>query len=240
MTKSGYDDNDLANVVCKKTKLYRDFLLTKHPFVSEITSLRTLVGLSLSRHGDELNVIDFGGACGAHYFLAKVVFGNKLNLRWHVVETPMMTSKAIELEDGQLRFFDNIQEARSGLDRVDLVFSSGALQYVPRPYEYLEQLIECRADNIFITRVGLSTLQKNLIIVQKSLLSENGYGPMPQGMRDRAVHYPVTFPRKDKFEDILSQSYSINILFNEDKGAYQAGNHTVDMYGYFATLKNGT
>jgi len=151
-----------------------------------------------------------------------------------------MVSKAIKLEDGQLRFFDNLQEARNGFGRIDLVFSSGALQYVPRPYESLEQLIECRAKNIFITRVGLSTLSKELIVVQKSHLSANGPGPMPQGMRDGVVQYPVTFARKDKFEEILSQSYSINILFNEDKGAYQAANHSIDMYGYFCSIRNST
>jgi putative methyltransferase (TIGR04325 family) len=84
--KGGYEEDDLASVVYEKTKLYRDSLLAQHPFVSEITSLRTSVGLSLARRGNELNVIDFGGACGAHYFLSKIVFGERLNLRWHVVE----------------------------------------------------------------------------------------------------------------------------------------------------------
>lgn len=238
--KSGYEENDLANVVYEKTRLYRDLLLMQHPFVSEITSLRTLVGLSLAIRGHELNVIDFGGACGAHYFISKSVFGERIRLRWHVVETPKMVSKAIGLEDGQLKFFDDLQKARNAIGRADLVFSSGALQYVPRPYEFLERLIECRADNIFITRVGFSTLPKELVIVQQSNLSANGPGPMPQGMRDGVVQYPVTFARKDKFEEILSQNYSINILFNEDKGAYQAASYSIDMYGYFGSIKNST
>lgn len=72
--KSGYEENDLVNVVYEKTRLYRDSVLAQHPHVSEITSLRTLVGLSLSSSGNELNVADFGGACGTHYFLSKAVF----------------------------------------------------------------------------------------------------------------------------------------------------------------------
>jgi hypothetical protein len=63
---------------------------------------------------------------------------------------------------------------------------------------------------------------------------------MPEGMRDGVVQYPVTFARKDKFEEILSQNYSIDILFNEDKAAYQAASHSIDMYGYFGSIKNGT
>jgi putative methyltransferase (TIGR04325 family) len=238
--KDAYEENDLVNVVYEKTRLYRDSLLIQHPFVSEITSLRTLIGLSLCIRNNELSVIDFGGACGTHYFFAKAVFGQRITLRWHVVETPKMVSKAIGLEDGKLRFFDDLQKAKSDLGHANLVFSSGALQCVPRPYDFLEQLTECRADNIFITRVGLSTLAKEFIIVQKSSLSANGPWPMPQGMRDGTAQYPVTFARKDNFEEILSQHYSVNILFNEDKGAYQAANHSIDMYGYFGELKNGT
>lgn len=105
LRKNGYQENDLVDVVYEKTRLYRDLLLVQHPFVSEITSLRTLVGLSLAIRGNKLNVIDFGGACGAHYFLSKSVFGERIRLRWHVVETPKMVSRGIGLEDGQLRFF---------------------------------------------------------------------------------------------------------------------------------------
>ena len=241
LCKSGYEQNDLVSVVYEKTRLYRDLILSQHPFVSEISSLRTLVGLSLSSRcalrGNKLNVIDFGGACGAHYFIAKRVFGDGIDLRWHVVETPNMVSRAIGLEDGRLKFFDDLEKAKAGVDHVDLVFSSGALQYVPRPYEFLEGLTECKADNIFITRVGLSTLPKELVIIQRSHLRENGIGPMPQGMQDGVAQHPVTFARKDKFEEILSRRYSIDILFNEDKGGYHAANQPVDMYGYFGTLK---
>ncbi|MDQ5987594.1 MAG: hypothetical protein CSYNP_03339 [Syntrophus sp. SKADARSKE-3] len=236
--KSGYEEDDIVNVVYEKTRLYRDLLLIQHPFVSDITSLRTLVGLNLAIRGRELNVIDFGGACGAHYFISKSIFGESIRLRWHVVETPKMVSKAIGLEDGQLKFFDDLRIARNAIGRADLVFSSSALQYVPRPYEFLERLIECSANNIFITRVGLSPLPKELIIVQKSNLSANGPGPMPHGMRDGVVQYPAMFARKDKFEEILSQNYSINIMFTEDKGAYQAARHSIDMYGYFCSIKN--
>jgi putative methyltransferase (TIGR04325 family) len=148
-----------------------------------------------------------------------------------------MVSKAIELEDGQLRFFDDLQKARRDLNRIDLIFSSGALQYCPDPYSHLEQLIESRADNIFITRVGLSTQPREFIVVQTSHLSGNGPGLMPQGMRDGVAQYPNTFVRKDKFEEILSKNYSIKILFNEDKAAHQAGNHSIDMYRYFAEIR---
>jgi hypothetical protein len=41
----------------------------------------------------------------------------------------------------------------------------------------------------------------------------------------------VTFARKDKVEDIIKKSYSLDIRFDEDKQAYVAGNIGIDMYG---------
>ena len=93
---------------------------------------------------------------------------------------------------------------------------------------------------MFFTKIGLSTLQKELITIQNSSLSGNGPGPIPEGMRDKKIQYPVTFARRDKFEEILRKNYSIDIQFNEDKGSYQAANHAIDLYGYFCSKKTDT
>ena len=199
--------------------------------------IRTVVGLSLALTGKELNVIDFGGACGNHYYITKALFGERIAMKWHVVETPRMSKAAKNLEDGQIRFFDNFDEAKSELNRIDLVFSSGVLQYVPEPYETLRKLTECGAKNIFITRTPLTTGDKELIIIQTSTLSINGPGPLPEGIRDAVVRFPASFVRKDKFEEILSKNYSIQIQFNEDKKTYLAGRTLIDVYGYFGRLK---
>jgi hypothetical protein len=52
-------------------------------------------------------------------------------------------------------------------------------------------------------------LPKELINVQKSNLSCNGPGPMPEGMKDGEIQYPVTFARKDKFEEILNNESTL-------------------------------
>jgi putative methyltransferase (TIGR04325 family) len=187
--------------------------------------------------GNELNVIDFGGACGAHYFFSKALARGRFSMRWHVVETPNMVNMASSLEDGQLKFYDDLEKAKNALGRVDIVFTSSTLQYVPRPYESLKRLTECGASSIFITRVGLSTLSTELIMVQAADLSANGPGPMPAGMKDSVTKYPVTFARKDKFEEIISKNYLIQIQLMEDKKAYSAGRHSIDMYGYLGVLK---
>jgi hypothetical protein len=101
-------------------------------------------------------------------------------------------------------------------------------------------LTECQAEHVFITRVGLTTLPKELVIVQESSLAANGVGPLPPGIRNGVVRYPATFARKDAFEKILARNYSIDIAFNEDKDAYRAAEHSIDMYGFFCSRATGT
>lgn len=239
--KNSYDEDRLARIVFKKTNIYKNNLVSNRPILSEIDSLRTLIGLSLALKDNELNVIDFGGACGTHYFIANAFFGESNRLRWHIVETPTMKRAGKNLEDGQLRFFDNVSDAKKELGRVDLIFSSGALQYVPDPYETLNELVECGSTNIFITRVGLSKGDKEITTIQKSRLSANGPGPLPEGEKDDVIRYPVSFVRKDIFERIMSKYYTILILFEEEKDAYFAGKYSIDTYGYFGKRRvNGT
>lgn len=235
--KRGYEEDSIVMVVYNKTKIYRDALMSGKFIVSDIRSLSTFAGLSMAISGNELNVIDFGGACGAHYFFTKALLSSRIDLRWHVVETANMVNMASSLEDGQLKFYDDLEKAKNALGRVDIVFTSSTLQYVPQPYESLKRLTECGASNIFITRGGLSTLSSELIVIQTTNLSANGPGPMPAGMKDSVTKYPVTFARKDKFEEIISKNYQIKIQLIEDKRAYSAGRHSIDMYGYFGVLK---
>lgn len=233
----GYKENQLVSTVYEKTRIYRDILASQEPRVFDLSSLRTLVGLSLAVTDRELNVIDFGGACGVHYFIARAFMGDRVRFRWHVVETSKMAEVAKGLEDGQLEFFDSLHRAKESFEKIDLVFSSGALQYVPDPYETLGEITQCGARALFLTRIGLTRGNSELIMAQTSTLSANGPGALPEGMPDGTVKYPVIFARKDKVEDIIGINYSLDIRFDEDRQAYLAGNTGIDMYGYFATLR---
>jgi hypothetical protein len=79
----GYQDLRLIDIIYAKTKIYCEKLVTNHP--KELTSGDTLglLGIYLASHCKRpvVNVIDFGGACGAHYFLMKSVVGDTIKLR---------------------------------------------------------------------------------------------------------------------------------------------------------------
>jgi putative methyltransferase (TIGR04325 family) len=136
----GYEDAQLIRTVYEKTRLYRDRLAAHKPYVCDLSALRTLGGLSLAVTKRDVTVLDFGGACGAHYFLASAVLGDRVRFRWHVIETASMAAVAQGLADDHVEFFASVPQATAGLETIDVVFSSGALQYVPDPYATLTAL----------------------------------------------------------------------------------------------------
>lgn len=231
----GYEESDLINVIYLKTIRFRDAISSSYgPVLIDMGNIRTILALSLAIKGDEFRVIDFGGACGAHYFSAKALYGEKVKFKWHVVETENMVNQGKSLQTDELNFYTDVDSARQDMGHVDMIFSSGALQYVRNPYQSLQKLLECDAKYIFLTRWGLSNSNKDLFTVQASTLSMNGIGPLPEGIKDKTLKYPVTIVRKEVVEDFfLTRHYRIEIQFNEDQGAYVVDGCQINMYGFF-------
>lgn len=238
LCNDAYENSGLVQVVYEKTRRYRDRLATESPLVLDTVSINTYSGFNLVNTNSELNVIDYGGACGAHYFLIRRLFNTQIRFRWHVVETPAMADAGKNLENDELKFFDNLESAVSEMNDIDILFSSGALQYVAEPYEVLKSFINTKAKNIFLNRLSLTSLDKEIIMIQKSLLSKNGPGPMPEYLSDGIVRYPVTIPRKKRIEDILQSKYSVRILFADKKDLHSSNSTWIDALGYFCGLKS--
>jgi putative methyltransferase (TIGR04325 family) len=236
----GWNDLAVAQVVCTKTGFYRNWLQAHTPVVCDFPALRTCMALSLAEahRAGTFHVIDFGGACGAHYFLAQAWLGDIIDLRWHVVERPAVVALATGmLADEHLSFYDSLEAARKDMAHIDLMFSSGTLQYVPDPYATLAQLTSCGASYLFLTRMGLSPIKETLVTVQTSHLRDHGPGPLPPGMADAVLSYPVTLMQRDRVEAIIAEQYRIELVFREEENAYQAGTYTAAMYGYFGVLE---
>jgi putative methyltransferase (TIGR04325 family) len=231
---AGYEGTELIRVVVEKNAIFRQ-KIQSNP-VLDLGDLRTLI-VGLTGTQDSLRVLDFGGGCGYHYVLARAAFGNSINLRWNVVETSAMVKAAQHLADAGLQFFDHIDDAKNNLGQVDLVFTSGALQYCPDPLEFLKKLTQVGAKYIFITRTPLNDSEKNIISIQVSRLWENGPGPLPSGFEDKNVYYPITFASRREVEKILAETYEIRFSINEEKGTFNAGEQSFDMYGYFCERK---
>jgi putative methyltransferase (TIGR04325 family) len=233
--QDGYESTDLVEVVVEKSKQFN--ISIKNNPILDLGILRTIIGIGLVKNKSKLSVIDFGGAGGFHYTIAKIVLGNETVLNWSVVETTAMMKKAKQLENNELKFYDSIDLAQKELVNVDLVFTSGTLHSCPNPTESLEQLININAKYIFITRTAFNNSSSEIISTQISNLSDNGVGPLPIGYKNKKLKYPVTFMSKTLVENMLSKKYNIRFTIVEDKEIYRVLNKTFDMYGYFCVRK---
>lgn len=170
----GYENPELIDVVFRKT-------LTYHPEKKAWPDLAAVE-----------RVLDFGGACGAHY---KEAILHAPGLRWAVVETPAMVQRASELATDRLNFFSSIADAAAWLGKVDLMHSSGALQFAPDPAKTLAELVGLGARRMQWRRLVLSEGEP-VTETQTSYLTDNGPG-VGGARQEKLVEYSRTlFPEK--------------------------------------------
>jgi hypothetical protein len=131
-TLDGYENPELVEVIFQKTKVFRPTETW-----TEIDGART--------------VLDFGGGCGIHYKMMQ-----SPSVRWAVVETPAMADRASEIATENLRFFSSISDAAAWLGVIDVMHSSGALQYARDPVGALRELCSLDAKVMLWKRVALS------------------------------------------------------------------------------------
>jgi hypothetical protein len=113
------------------------------------------------------------------------------------------------------------------MKRIDLLHTSGTLQCVDSPYDYLQKLISTSANHILLNRLGLTKGTCEVITVHESWLSSNGPGPMPDGFTDRKIRYPFVFPRESVFMKMLSDNYSTMIIFKDASGIFPVNNEPI-------------
>ena len=171
----------------RKTLIYRDRLSSASPLLLNGSTIETLLAAAYARAGPgtTLRVIDFGGACGAHYFAARAFFGDRaaLHIRWQVVETSTMVNRARELQNEELTFATSLSETRLATGDLDLTHSAGALQYVRDPARQLAELVDCGGRFLMLSRVGVTRGDHDVITVQYSRLG----GPRSRAAARRSL-----------------------------------------------------
>jgi len=121
---------------------------------------------SAARDEGALRVLDFGGSLGSSYFQNRAFFSGLREVKWGVVEQPhFVECGRRQIADNRLRFFSDIEECVEEVDP-NVILLSSVLQYLPRPFETLEELEKLPVSVLVIDRTSFSTLLKDTICVQ--------------------------------------------------------------------------
>jgi putative methyltransferase (TIGR04325 family) len=103
------------------------------------------------KYGRLPKIVDFGGTFGQGALYISQFF----NLEYSVIET-LETVLIAESNHIPLQYFKSIEEFKTSGSKVDLVFSSGAIQYTENPNEILGELFAIPSKMITLCRNNFS------------------------------------------------------------------------------------
>jgi putative methyltransferase (TIGR04325 family) len=230
----GYQHDELIDVIVQKNLNFSKEITNS--LVIDESNLKILSIIASMQWEGSINVIDFGGGGGMHYQICKNLLDPSVNLNWRVVETKAMVSAANKLTNKSLKFYTDLNSARSSLDKVDLVFASSSLQYTHNPLLSLKRLIDLDAPYLCISRTPLLNEQAPIISMQTSKLSDNGPGELPKIYKDKIIRYPIVYETIQSVERLLMDNYKIRYKIKESE-TFSMGKRTIDLFTYFTQKK---
>jgi len=228
-TSDAYLNVELCNMIADKTVIHAQ-KLNERPYVLNPANVFLLSAINqyiIDFSTINLTILDFGGACGAHYFDIKRFISKAVSLKWIVVETEQMVRSANEKElgDNELIFVSSVNEIKTD---IDLIHSSCTLNYVPDPYTIINELIRVNAKWVLFNRMMFNENDRDFVTVQKSFLSSNGPGNLPAEYHDKILSYPHTTLSFQRFNSsFINNGYDLDWIFDELSGSYQIKNEKI-------------
>ena len=217
----GYDSLVLNNSIIQKTLTYNN---QKFFNKNDINVKRTLKFISFIKRKKIKKILDFGGAAGYHYFIAK----NILNYRfkWFVVENKTMVKLCKKKIKYNNLFFNN----KLIKNHADIFFSSCAVNYTHNPIDILNKISKLNLKYLYFTRTPLS-LNDDVEFKQLSLLSENG--PLSiQNEKEIFIECKNKIVSQKKFEKIFKKKYKVIKKYIDEKKAFSNDKKYYDNYTY--------
>jgi len=214
-----YENIEVIETVLKKTKRY-----IENPQIEQ-----TLLADVITQTGRKtVAVLDFGGACGIHFFMCRNAINRGVKLKWKVIETPETVKRAAELGNAELSFIDSIPET-SG--RIDVVHCSGSLQCTEKPIETLAKLTRLNPVYIVLSRLGLNRGENAVTTQHRSFVDWHGRGRLSEN-NGNEVFYPLTFAPENQFLDLIADSgYEIVRRIEDESGVISVRRTAIVGYG---------
>jgi putative methyltransferase (TIGR04325 family) len=144
-----------------------------------------------------LRVLDFGGSLGSSYFQNRSFLQDVLKMEWHVVEQQHFVECGRKnFESNQLHFHDSVNEACSK-HSIDCLFLSGVLQYLEKPFEWIDSFLTNDFKYILIDRTSFIDDVGNRLTMQT--VPEDIY----------KASYPCWFFNEKEFLAPFSERYQL-------------------------------
>jgi putative methyltransferase (TIGR04325 family) len=218
---NGYENSAIINFAQEKTKLYRQNIangVIPHVINLNIFPLLSLIN-ELAKTKKSINIIDFGGGDGGHYLLIRQLLSSEIRLKWQVVETPEMAKGMKAFETDELSFSDNLDDTLQKTEKINILYTSGTLQYTPNPYQFIQKMLDSDADYVVFNRQSMNANDRDLITIQRSLLSWHGSNDIKTvQFVDREIRYPHTNISLVTFEAIALKKHAIVQIFDDASG----------------------
>ena len=201
-----------------------------HEFVSNIdenwrnsspTILRSIEGILLFANksglqiGSRINILDFGGACGLNFFIARYLLPN-FSVKCIVVETSEMVkynNKRNTVPD--LSFISNVHEISNLSFKPDIIICDSSLQYTQNPCETLRELLSFSPPVCSINRIPLTELNYSQKLIQKSKIKNNGPTIYKSNKFSKKIYYPLTVDPLHKIQELLEGHFKIIRIYKD-------------------------
>jgi putative methyltransferase (TIGR04325 family) len=166
--------------------------------------LAGLQRVALENKGN-LCVMDFGGSLGSTYYQNKEFLNTLNKLEWCIVEQKEFVDCGKKyFEDEQLKFYYTVEKCISD-HKPDVLVLSGVLQYLEKPYEWIEKFIALKIPYIIIDRTTLVKSERDILTVQN----------VPEGIYKAS--YPAWFFNIDRFIEQF-KNYATLASFDTHQG----------------------
>ena len=152
-----------------------------------------------TEHNNKLNVLDFGGALGSHYYQNKEFLKPIHIEQWTVVEQPAYVNLGNEqIADDTLKFAYKIEDVKNA----NVLLSSSTLQYLEEPYIWAKRFINSGIDYILLDRIQFNAEQRDRLTLQT----------VPPEIYD--AQYPSWFLNEKKLLDLIQNKYELILEFD--------------------------
>ncbi len=230
----GYDDDTLIDIIFLKTKRFIEEIIQNPSRPLEVHNLFLLSIVGIINQKQKLKVLDFGGAFGTHYFIAKAFFAH-LDFEWTVVELPQVIERGRQFENAELKFLDIEGNFDKTVGDFDLVLTSGTLQHMPEPEKTLAFLCRHNAPYLALLRLGVNLTQKDVWIIHKARFQDCGPGPMPANHTDGIAAFPFCLMSMDKISKAL-YNHRLILSNNDASGTMSVPGYPIQGFNQLYTL----